>query len=56
MARLFDKYLPTPWPASVPTPFSSENSPSVVRDSSFPNVTIFIVDKFVLLVIPGTLP
>jgi hypothetical protein len=56
VARLFDKDPPTPWPASVPTPFSSENPPPVVRDFSFTSVTIFIADKFVLLVIPGVLP
>jgi hypothetical protein len=27
VARLFDKDPPTLWPASVPTPFSSENPP-----------------------------
>jgi hypothetical protein len=44
------------WHASVPTPFSSENSSPVVRASSFTNVTIFIADKSVLLVILGALP
>jgi hypothetical protein len=32
---LFDKNLPTPRPASVPTPFSSENPPPVVRVFAF---------------------
>jgi hypothetical protein len=30
MARLFDKDPPTPQPANVPAPFSSENPPPVV--------------------------
>jgi hypothetical protein len=56
MARMFDKDPPTSWTASVPTPFSSKNPPPGVRASSFTNVTIFIADKFVLLVILGALP
>jgi hypothetical protein len=56
MARLFDKDMPTPRPASVPTPFFSEYPPPMVRASSFTNVTIFIADKSVLLVILGALP
>jgi hypothetical protein len=56
MTRLFDKDPPTPRPASVPMPFFSENSLPVVRASSFTNVTIFIADKSVLLVILGALP
>jgi hypothetical protein len=56
MARLFDKYPPTPWPATVPTSFFSENPPPVVRASSFTNVTIFITDKSILLMILGALP
>jgi hypothetical protein len=35
MARLFEKDLPTPWTASMPVPFSSENPPLVVRVSAF---------------------
>jgi hypothetical protein len=45
VARLFDKDPPTLQLASVPTPFSSENPPPVVRASSFTNVTIFTADK-----------
>jgi hypothetical protein len=56
MARLFDKDPPTSWPTSVLTPFSSENPPPVVRASTFTNVTIFIADNSVLLVILGALP
>jgi hypothetical protein len=37
MALLFDKDLPTLWPTSVLTPFSSENPPPVVRVSAFSN-------------------
>jgi hypothetical protein len=33
VAHLFDKDPPTPQPASMPTPFSSENLPSKVRVS-----------------------
>jgi hypothetical protein len=42
MARLFDKDPPTPQPASMPVPFSSENPPHVVRVSAFPMLFIFI--------------
>jgi hypothetical protein len=56
VACLFDKDPPTPRPASMPTPFSNENPPRVVRASSFTNVTIFIVDESILLVILGALP
>jgi hypothetical protein len=55
VARLFDKDPPTPRPASMPTPFSSENPPPVVRPSSFTNATIFIADKSVLLMTLGVL-
>jgi hypothetical protein len=44
------------WPASVPMPFSSENPPAVVRASPFTNVTIFIADNSILLMILGALP
>jgi hypothetical protein len=56
VACLFDKDPLTPWPASVPMPFSNKNPPPVVRASSFTNVTIFITDESVLLVILGALP
>jgi hypothetical protein len=56
VARLFDKDPPTPCPASVPTPFSWENLPPVVRASPFTNATIFITDNSILLVILGALP
>jgi hypothetical protein len=56
VAHLFDKDPPTLWPASVATPFFSENPPPVVRASSFTNVSIFITDESVLLVILGVLP
>jgi hypothetical protein len=56
MARLFHNDPPTLWHASVPTPFSSENPPPVVRASSSTNVTIFIADNSVLLMILGALP
>jgi hypothetical protein len=56
VACLFDKDLPTPWPASVPTSFSSENPPPVVRVSSFSDVFVLIADKSVLLVNLGALP
>jgi hypothetical protein len=56
MAHLFDKDPPTLWPASVPMPFPSENSPPVVRAFSFTNVTIWNAYKSVLLVIQGVLP
>jgi hypothetical protein len=56
MARLFDKNPPTLRPASVPTPIFSENPPPVVRASSFTNVTIFIADESILLVILEALP
>jgi hypothetical protein len=56
MARLFDKGPPTLQPTGMPTPFSSENPPPVVRASSFTNVTIFITDNFVLFMTLGALP
>jgi hypothetical protein len=31
VARLFDKDLPTAWPADLPLPYSSENPPHLVR-------------------------
>jgi hypothetical protein len=45
-----------PRPASVLTPFSSENPLPVVRAYPFTNITIFIVDNSILLVILGALP
>jgi hypothetical protein len=56
MAHLFDMNPPMLWLASLPMPFSSENPPSVVRASCSTNVTIFITDNSVLLVILGALP
>jgi hypothetical protein len=56
MLHLFDKDPPMSWHTSVPTHFSSENPPPVVRASPFANVTIFIADNSVLLVILGALP
>jgi hypothetical protein len=56
VALLFNKDPPTLRPASVPTPFSCENPPPVVTASSFTNVTIFIADESILLVILGSLP
>jgi hypothetical protein len=56
MACLFDKDPPTLQPTGMPTPFSSENPPPVVRASSVTNVTIFITDNSVLFMTLGALP
>jgi hypothetical protein len=42
VARLFDKDPPTPQPATMPVPFSSENPPHVVRVLAFLMLFIFI--------------
>jgi hypothetical protein len=51
VAGLFDKDLPTLWPASMPVPFFSENPPPVVTVSAFFRCSLSsILNKPVLLV------
>jgi hypothetical protein len=53
---LFDKDPPNARPASMPTPFSSENSPPSVRLMSPLVFFVIVADESLLFALAGRLP